>query len=228
MHPPPAPPDRRRELVIPLLVLGIGACLAVLLVAVIGLTGGLAGAGGNEIPQVAPEEKAEGEPWNVTVIDAALFPGHALEPATRPLTGDHWLVVLAEIEVTADTPFHITPALQVSGVDGLVPDTFDPSRPQGPEVWRTRDSTQAFQLQPCLPERVLFLWERSGAEVPAEPPEEVQVEIMDRTFRVSGLSRYEHLYGTHSEWLPEEQPRAVVAVPLKDRRDDPAFQEEDE
>lgn len=208
----------------PLLVLGIGGCLAVVLVAVIGLTGGLSRAGGDEIPQVAPEEQVEGEPWNVTVIDGALFPGHALEPATKPVTGDHWLIVLAEIEVTAETSYPVAPALRIAGIDGLVPDTFDPSRSQGPEVWRARDSTQAFQLEPGLPERVLYLWERSGEEV----PEEFQVEIMDRTFRVSGLSRYEHLYGTHSEWLPEDEPRARVVLPLQDRRDDPAFQEEAE
>lgn len=208
----------------PLLVLGIGACLVVVLVAVIGLTGGLSRAGEDEIPQVAPGEKVEGEPWNVTIIDGALFPANALEPATTPVAGDHWLIVLAEVEITADTSYPVAPALRVAGVDGLVMDTYDPSRPQGPEVWRTRDSTRAFRLEPGLPERLLYLWARSGSEV----PESVQVEIMDRTFRVSGVSRYEHLYGRQSEWLPEERPSARVLLPLKDRRDDPAFQEEGE
>lgn len=225
---PPAARTRQRELVVPLVVLGVGACLAVVLVAVIGLTGGLAEAGEeDEVPQAALEEKVETEAWDVTVIDAALFPPNALEPSTEPRDGYHWLVVLAEVEVTAPASHRVGQALEVTGIPGLaMSDLTDPPQPLPPELWRTRDGTAVVRLEPGLPERVLFLWQRSGEDT----PQEVQVEVVDRVFRVSGISPYEHLYGKRSEWIYPipDLPAARVTVPLKDRRDDPAFREEEE
>jgi hypothetical protein len=213
---PPSPTTGRRRRRPPLRLISIGVCGAVLAVAVAGLAGGLDEAPEVGVPEAGVDETVGAEPWNVTVIDAALFAD--LSPARLLDEENHWLVVLAEVEVIADqTRGDIKSALTVTGIDGIV-DEFDPpdQPPQPDQIWMTRDTTEVESLHPGLPERLLFLWERSSE---AAPPAEIQVVVSGMTFRKSGVARYDQLYGEHYEWLDRE-PKAQVTVPLKDRRDE--------
>lgn len=146
----------------------------VLLASMIGLAGGFEQAEPEPLPVVAVDEVFEGEPWNVAVSRAVLF--SELEPSRlRDPDRNHWLAVVAEIEITAaETRGDIRQVVAVSGIEGLVgeadgevPGTVPPY-----DVRIVRDATPVVGLHPGLTERVVYLWERANElHRPASPPQ---------------------------------------------------------
>lgn len=182
----------------------------------VGLAGGFEEvAAEQQIPPVAVDELSEGLPWDVTVESAGLFT--ELSPARLHDEANHWLVVVAEVALTADQTRHdmgdilVVPAGGIDGIDhedsrsGALPDTVQPT-----EVRLIRDGSYLASLHPGLPERVAFMWERAGD---GPPPATVEVVIVSKAERVSVLSG-------QLEWLDFE-PRGQVTVTLQDRREEP-------
>jgi len=181
----------------------VATALAVLAaLAVIPFGGWSAAADGptGPLPRLAVDEVSEGGPWNVTVTGGRLLddqpPLHATDPNNR------WVIILATVEVTADASRNdIVDVLRISGVEGLV-DEDEPGT-----VALVSDFTQYPYLHPGLPESVLFAWEQSAT---APVPTEVEVTIFGKTLRRDSLTGSQ-------QWL-DRAPRAVVQVPIVDRR----------
>ncbi|MBX6750728.1 MAG: hypothetical protein IRY85_13830 [Micromonosporaceae bacterium] len=151
------------------------------------------------MPRLAVNEVIEGGPWNVTITGGRLLddqpPLHATDPNNR------WVIILATVEVTADTSrSDIADVLRISGAEGLVDE--DPGT-----VALVSDFTVYPSLHPGLPESVLFAWEQSAT---APVPTEVEVTIFGKTLRRDSLT------GSR-QWM-DRAPRAVVRVPIVDRR----------
>jgi hypothetical protein len=130
-----------------------GAGGALLLFALTGLIGALAGA-------VHPQG-----PWHVNVISATVAadrpPLQHADPANR------WVVVRAQVEVTDGTSHNgLASILRLSGVDGLV--TAEPG------VVLLRDNARVDRLHPGLPEELAFAWEQAVA---APPPQHLTVQV---------------------------------------------------
>ena len=152
------------------------------------------------LPRQALDEVSEGLPWNVTITGGRLLDDQPpLLRATTP--GNRWVIILATVEVTADTSRSDTAdILRISGAEGLVTEAPD-------TVAIVSDLTTHPYLHPGLPESVLFAWEQSAS---APVPTEVEVTIFSKTFRPDTLSGMR-------QWL-DWTPRAVVRVPIVDRR----------
>jgi hypothetical protein len=181
----------------------VAIALAVLAaVAVIPFGGWSAAADGptGPLPRLAVDEVSEGGPWRITVTGGRLLDDQPPLRATDP--NNRWVIILATVEVTADASRgDIADALRISGVEGLVsadaPDT----------VALVSDFTVYPSLHPGLPESVLFAWEQSAT---APVPTEVDVTIFGKTLRRDSLTGSQ-------QWL-DRAPRAVVRVPIIDRR----------
>jgi hypothetical protein len=151
------------------------------------------------LPRLAVDEVSVGEPWNVTVTGGRLLDDQPPLRATVP--GNRWVIILATVEVTADTSRSDIPeVLRISGAEGLVGE--DPGT-----VALVSDFTLYPLLHPGLPDSVLFAWEQSAT---APVPAEVEVTIFGKTLRRDSLTGSQ-------QWL-EATPRAVVRVPIIDRR----------
>jgi hypothetical protein len=192
-------------------IAGSVLCALVLLVAVVGLAGGLDRVPPRQLPVVAEDQLNPGEPWNVTVEAAVLAVD--LEPAFLQEEG-YWLAVIADVEVNADeTRSDLYEILYVTDVEGLAREHqasgIYPGAIQADDIRLVRDGTAAASLHPGLPERLAFLWELA-ADTP--PPAEVHVEIVGKTYRTSSLTGA-------MEWL-DEAPRAQLTVPVEDRREE--------
>jgi hypothetical protein len=192
-------------------MIGAGVCLLVIVVSVVGLAGGLDRVPAGEPPVVAPDELNAGEPWNVTVDAAALAAD--LEPAVLQEDG-YWLAVIADVEITADESRRdVDEILCVRDVAGLAREPFEsiacPDALPADDIRLLRDGSTVGALHPGLPERVAFLWELAAD---AEPPAEVQVEIIGKTQRRDSLTG-------RLQWL-DEAPRARLTVPVEDRREE--------
>lgn len=211
----PRPPLRR--LTFPLRVAGVSLCALVLVVAAVGVAGGLEEAPDEALPVAPVDEFYDGEPWRVRVSGAGLFPYDEDDPVRPRDERNHLLVLSADVEVTAqETRGGVSEVLYVEGIDGLgVRDDLPWTSLIGEhvippdELRLLRDGTTVYSLHPGLPERVLFFWERSADAGPA--PAEIEVVITGMTFRESSLTG-------RMEWLDHE-PRARVVVPLRDLRD---------
>jgi hypothetical protein len=181
---------------IPLRWLGVGAGVAAL--AVSGLFGGLNDVHRPELPTVEVKAADRGSPWNVTVLRARLISDLSpLKPATA---GNHWLGVVATVEVTADeSRTDLADVLRLSGVAGLTSD--EPAH-----VVQMRDATEPVQLNPGMPEDLAFVWEQAAGTPKAA---EVTLQIYGKTYRLDSI-------GDKMAWL-DPAPRAQVVVPLEDR-----------
>jgi hypothetical protein len=193
-------------------MIGAGLCVLVIVVAVVGLAGGLEPVPAEELPVVAVDERNEGQPWNVTVTGAVL--ASDLSPAVLQADG-YWLAVTAEVEVTAEESRNdMSDILYVTGLQGLATERVEPGIHPGAvpadDVRLMRDASVAFAIHPDLPERLAFLWELAR-DTP--PPAEVHVEIVGKTYRKDSLSG-------QMQWL-DGAPRAQLTVPVEDRREQP-------
>jgi hypothetical protein len=168
--------------------------------------------GWQTVSQAQPELKAgvvdPGKPWNVKVVTARLLGN--LEPAVYLKNKeDHWLAVIAEIEITDDhSHIDISRILQVPNAVGVLVDmptgtSFD-AYPH--DVLLSRDATRVEALHPGMPEKVAFLWEQK----PDALPTEVDVAIVGMTWRKNTLT-------DEYEWL-DPKVRATVTVPVEDKR----------
>ena len=188
-----------RVMAVPPRWMGIGA--AVLALGVSGLFGGLDEVDtGTDVATVELGTVHTGEPWNVTVTGAGVADQLvSFEPQTP---GNRWLVVAAVVEVTGEeSRFDLYDVLRLRNVPGLVNRT--PGQPD--RIMLRRDATDVARLHPDLPEELYFLWEQAGS---AEPPRELEIEIIGKTRRVDTLTG-------HLQWLDPE-PRALVRAPVKD------------
>jgi hypothetical protein len=151
-------------------------------------------------PRLEVDQVSEGGPWKITITGGRLLDDQPPLRATDP--NNRWVIILATVEVTADTSRKdIADALRISGAEGLVDDD-EPGT-----VALVSDFTQYPTLHPGLPESVLFAWEQSAT---APVPTEVEVTIFGKTLRPDSLSGLR-------QWL-DLAPRAVVRVPIVDRR----------
>ncbi|WP_213450898.1 hypothetical protein [Rhizomonospora bruguierae] len=182
-----------RILAAPVRATGVAASALALVVS--GFTGGLEPAAAPGPPQQAAKATIEGKPWNVTVNGVGYTKD--AKPLRPEKEGDHWIAVGATVEVTADeTRNDIREALTLVGVPGLRNEK--PSR-----VLLGRDETQAPELHPGLPEKLLFFWEIDPA---APQPVEANVQIWGKTQRASTLTG-------HRSWLdPEVKAHVIVPV----------------
>jgi hypothetical protein len=182
----------------------LAVCAGVLALGVSGLFGGLDKVGQAKVPAVAVSAPNEGVPWNVTVLGVYLQGD--LPPLRLEHDGDHWVEVLATVEVTAEESLHLTDVLRLGGVDGLVgtdgPDGIEPA-----EIYLSRDATRAIFLHPGMPEKLGFFWEQAAS---APIPSTVDVLIQGKTHRLDTLTG-------HLEWL-DPATRATVRVRVKDQR----------
>jgi hypothetical protein len=177
--------------------------MAALVVLVLGISapfGGLDGVDGPGLPRTAVNTVDRGAPWNVTVTGVRLLDGEALiKPRNE---GDHWLVVLATVEVTADeSRGDMYDILRLAGVTGL--------RDEKPDyVYLIRDDSPVGKLNPGMPEALAFAWAQSpDVALPAE----IEVDIIGKTLRADSL--------TGSIGWFDEAPRSRVTVPVEDRRE---------
>ncbi|MFS8479772.1 MAG: hypothetical protein FWJ93_12630 [Micromonosporaceae bacterium] len=182
----------------------MGVAAAVLALGVSGLFGGLDPV---EVePDIATVEVGtahHGQPWNVTVTGAGFT--SELPPLKLQEPGNRWLIVAAVVEVTSDeSRFDLYDVLRLRNAPDLVgrPDLLG-VRPD--RIMLTRDAADASRLHPDLPEKLYFVWEQAGS---AEPPPELEIEIIGKTLRAESL-------GNHLEWLDPE-PRALVRAQVKD------------
>jgi hypothetical protein len=173
--------------------------LGVIGLALSGLFGGLEPASAPTVPTVAVDTAIEAGPWRVTVTGARL--AGDLPPLLLQDKADHWVVAVATVEITADeTETDLRQILRLSGVDGLK--TEAPSN-----MVMLRDSTVVKQLNPGMPEKLLFLWEQSsGARVPTE----ITVRVQGLTWRPDSLTG-------RNDWK-DPKTCATVSVPVQDRR----------
>jgi hypothetical protein len=193
-------------------LIGGGAALVAAATAGTGLAGGYDRVPEQESPSVAVGEINHGQPWNVRVTQAVLFDGADLEPVvTLTEESNHWLVVVADVEVTAPVSrTDVNEVLFPTGIDGI----DDPKlsgvvsgAPPVDQVVLVRDDSTSVVLHPGLPEQVAFGWERSSE---APPPAEIQVQIIGKTLR-------KNFFDESRDWL-DPAVRATVTVPLEDRR----------
>lgn len=180
-------------------------------VATVGLAGGLDRVPARQLPVVAVDERHEGQPWNVTVDGGVLAAD--LAPAVLQEDG-YWLAVIAEVEITADESRRDTyEILCLRQIAGLAREPLEsiacPDAIPADDIRLVRDGSAVRTLHPGLPERVAFLWELAAG---AEPPAEVQVEIIGKTQRRDSLTG-------RLQWL-DEAPRAQLSVPVEDRREE--------
>jgi len=158
-------------------------------------------------PVLKVGEVNAGTPWNVKITSVRLV--GSLEPQARlEDKTDHWLAVIAEVEITdVESRSDIRDIILLNGVQGILHDEFNGD---GPEFSRdlliTSDGSRVTTLHPGLTEKVAFLWEQKGDVVPTQ----VEVQIMGKTHRKSTLTDM-------MEWL-DLAPRAVLTVPVEDKR----------
>jgi hypothetical protein len=170
--------------------------------AIIPFGGWSSNASAHQPAQIALNQANDGVPWKITVTGGRLVDDQP--PLVAKEAGDRWIVILATVEITADESRNdVADALRISGADGLVKGNDD-----GPVmVALLSDFSPAPYLQPGLAEQLAFGWQQSPS---AAVPTQVQVTIIGETFR------RDHLTGA-MEWT-DNAPRAVVTVPIVDRR----------
>lgn len=164
--------------------------------------------------QVVSHPKAElkpgvldaGKPWNVMVVTARLL--QDLEPAVYLKDKkNHWLVVLAEVEITDDhSHIDISRIIRIPMAIGILQGTGAFSSEDAYAVLLGRDGTRVEALHPGMKERVAYLWEQK----PDSLPTQVDVDIMGMTWRKNSLT-------DSYEWL-DEAVRASLTVPVEDKR----------
>jgi len=176
--------------------------VAVAALAIIPFGGWSSNASSHQPVQLGLNEPNDGLPWKITVTGGRLLDDQP--PLVASVSGDRWIVILATVEITADESRNdLSDALRVSGAEGLVTD-FDDAPVM---VALVSDFSYGPYLQPGLAEQLAFGWQQDlGAPVPTQ----VQVTIFGKTLRRSSLTN-------SMEWL-DNAPRAVVTVPIVDRR----------
>lgn len=182
---------------VPLRWLGMSAGVTAL--AVSGIFGGLEAVHQPKLPTVEVKAVDRGSPWNVTVIRARLITD--LAPLKPQTAGNHWLGVVATVEITADeSRKDLDAVLRLPGVAGLTSE-------KPAYVVLMRDATQPVQLNPGMPEELAFVWEQSAA---TPTPTDVTAVIYGKTYRLDSIAN-------KMAWLDPE-PRAQVVAPVEDRR----------
>jgi hypothetical protein len=149
-----------------------------------------------------------GKPWNVKVVTARLLGGSDLEPAVYLKNKeDHWLVVIAEVEIVDDhSHIDVDRILRVPNAMGILESGFGTSYQNAADVLLARDGTRVESLHPGMTERVAYLWEQEPGAVPTR----VDVDIVGMTWRKNSLT-------DSYEWL-DEAVRASLTVPVEDKR----------
>lgn len=184
------------------------AGLSVLFLAISGLFGGLDYAGDTT---TALDKPIEAGPWTVTVTGARVV--GKLAPMRLSDEKNFWVVVLATVEITADSTWRYPKeSVQLAATRGI---TAQPVKTlagvevqQYTDIVLVRDSTVVNQLHPGMPEKLAYFWE---LESTAPIPKEVKVYIGFRELRQNSLDG-------HMNWLDASEHNQSVTVPVVDRR----------
>jgi hypothetical protein len=183
----------------------LSAAAGVVALGISGLFGGLDPVDPG-MPTVPLNTVDKGSPWNVTVTGVRVV--GELEPLRLKDQGDHWIAVLATVEITADESRNdLNDVVRIPEVDGLLADT-EQGRGRPDYVYLMRDAVNGPYLHPGLPEKLAFIWEqRASTPVPAT----ATVEIWGKTRRADSLTG-------HQEWLDAGARAVVPDVPVQDKR----------
>ncbi len=147
----------------------------------------------------------DGGPWTVTIADARLVGD--MKPMTLRRKENHWIAVVATIEITVDATWtNLREIIQLPQTEGI--DNDADGLTSAREIVLVRDSTPISQLNPGMPERVAFFWERNkDSPVPAE----LRVVVTALEFREETLSLTER-------WRPNEDAYTLVTADVIDKR----------
>ncbi|WP_162907177.1 hypothetical protein [Allorhizocola rhizosphaerae] len=178
---------------------GVGA----IVLAVSGVFGGWEKAEGP--PPTGPGVAIDGGTWTVTLHDARLV--GELGPMKLPRKENHWLAVVATIEVKTDETRPISGVIQLPETAGI--DNDEDGLTSARDVMLMRDATIISQLHPGMPEKVVFFWER---EKNSPVPSELRLVVTAWEYRENSLTQ-------GNEWFPNEDAYTVASVPVLDKRD---------
>ncbi|WP_344139617.1 hypothetical protein [Luedemannella flava] len=157
------------------------------------------------LERLAVNQVYDAGPYKITITGARLLkdqpPLYATNKANR------WVIILATVEVTADESRNdAATAIHLRGVAG-VPDMDGMLRNDADSVLVRSDLTVFYAAHPGMPEELVIGWEQDSK---AAVPTEVDVLVTGRTYRMN-------TFNESMEWLDEED-RAIVTVPVLDRR----------
>lgn len=181
---------------------GLRWAVAVVLLGVSGLFGGLDTVPGPQAATVPAGTPVLGGPWEVTIHEAGVR--RELGKLRLEKETDRWLYVIATVRITAkESSMLPSDLLVLEGVTGLV-------KPTPAESALERDGSRLRLLQPDMPERIWFVWEQSGD---APVPTSLTISVEQRTWREDTL-------GGEWQWMDvdtkgEDQPAGRVTVPVK-------------
>lgn len=152
-------------------------------------------------PPATVNTQIDGGAWKVTVTGVRAV--GELKPMVLSDKENHWLVVVADVEITAEKSWtNIGGILELTGVDGV-----DGERAAG--VVLMRDARRINLLHPGMPEKVAFFWEqRAGTPLPTE----VTVRVTAREYRENSLTKAD-------EWMPDDKGAVLVRAPVVDKRE---------
>lgn len=180
---------------------GLRWALAVVLLGVSGLFGGLDTVPEPPADTVAAGTPVHGGPWEVTIHDAVVR--RELGKLRLEKDTDRWLVVTATVRITAhESSILPSDLLTLAGVTGL-------TSPTPADAALDRDKSRLRLLQPDMPERILFIWEQSGD---APVPTSLTIAVEQRTYREDSLSGA--WYWMDVDGKGEDEPAGRVTVPV--------------
>ncbi|MFD0595886.1 hypothetical protein ACFQZ4_29285 [Catellatospora coxensis] len=181
---------------------GLRWAVAVVLLGVSGLFGGLDTVADPRAETVAAGTPVPGGPWEVTVHEAGVR--RELGKLRLQKENDRWLYVIATVRITAtESTMPPSDLLVLEGATGLV-------KPTPAEAALERDGSRLRLLHPEMPERIWFVWEQSGD---APVPTSLTISIEQRTYREDSL-------GGEWQWMDADEkgddpPAGRVTVPVK-------------
>lgn len=147
----------------------------------------------------------DGGAWTVTLHDARLV--GELPPMRLPDKENHWIVVVATIEVKTEQTRSIGSVLQLPETEGI--DNDEDGLTSARDVVLMRDATIISELHPGMPEKVAFFWERKKN---SPVPSELRVVVTAWEYRENTLT-------LGHEWFPNEDAYTVAGIPVLDKRD---------
>jgi hypothetical protein len=181
---------------------GLRWAVAVVLLGVSGLFGGLDTVADPQAETVAAGTLVPGGPWEVTIHEAGIR--RELGKLRLKNEGDRWLYVIATVRITAEESTMLPSDLLVlEGVTGLVAPTPEESALE-------RDGSRLRLLQPDMPERIWFVWEQSGG---APVPTSLTISVEQRTWREDSLGGEWHWMDADAKG--DDNPAGRVTVPVK-------------
>lgn len=192
----------------------LGGTLGVVVFAVSGLLGGLDDVGEPKPPDAGFNVLSKGEPWNVKVTGGRV--AGDLPPLRLSQPENRWLVVIAEVEVTAEASREdVGDIIRVPNATGLVADSTGNVPERAAEIVNMRDSTRVSILHPRMVEKIAFFWEQRGTE---PMPATVDVAIWEKKRARSVVERQGVWPDDGRLSWRDPALRVIVVTPVQDVR----------